>query len=267
MRLALATAVALLLTGCGGSSTPSFTSSNSGFVRFVNGSADAGAVDVYVDGTLTASDTNIAYGKLTAYQSFTTGQHTVKVVATGTQTIIGSLSASTMSINGASYVSAVLTGENHPTAASNPLNLVLIVDTPYQTGSGQAVVNFHNAATSVGTSTQFGYYQIASPTTSATLGTSVAIGAETQPEGIPSGVAGSIAIGLYAGTPTNVTITPSQVSTSCGTNVMPCDSGNLSLYLIDGPAASSAPVAGPYPQGIIASQTAAFIGIFDANGT
>src|ERR1700722_7581790 len=90
MRLAIATAVAILLSGCGGSSTPSVTSNNSGYVRFVNGSADAGAVDIYVDGNLSATDTNLAYGKITAYQSFATGQHAVKVVATGTQTVIGS---------------------------------------------------------------------------------------------------------------------------------------------------------------------------------
>jgi Domain of unknown function (DUF4397) len=267
MRLAIATAVAILLSGCGGSSTPSVTSNNSGYVRFVNGSADAGAVDIYVDGNLSATDTNLAYGKITAYQSFATGQHAVKVVATGTQTVIGSLSANSVSINGASYASVVLTGENHPTGSNNPLNLLAIVDTPYASGSGQAVVNFHNAAGAAGTSMQFGYYQIASTTTSAALGNPVAVGSETQPQGIPSGVAGTTAIGLYAGSSSSVTVTPSAISTSCGTNIMPCDSGNLSLYLIDGPAASTAPVSGPYPQGIVATQSSAFVGIFDANGT
>ncbi|HVA27988.1 MAG TPA: DUF4397 domain-containing protein [Candidatus Baltobacteraceae bacterium] len=269
MKLALATTLALLLTACSGgsSTTPSLTSSTSGYVRFVNGSADSGAVDIYVDGTLSASDTDVAYGGITAYQKFSTGSHAVKVVQAGTQTVVGTLSSASVGVNGATYYSVVLTGETHPSGASNPPNLLTFTDTVYSSGSGQAAVNFHNAASAVGTAQQFGYYSIVTPTTNATLGNSEAVGGATGPQGIPTGVAGTLAIGLYAGSASSITVTPSQISTSCGTNIMPCDSGNLSLYLIDGPAASTSAVAGPYPQGITAAQTAGFVGIFDANGT
>ena len=266
----LATCV-LLLAGCnsGGSSTPTVPGlgNTNGFLRFVNGSADAGAVDIYVDGNLSSSDTNVPYGKITAYQQFSSGTHTIKVTQTGTQTVVGSLSNASVSINNQNYASIVLAGENHATAASNPIQLVTINDQLFNTGSGGAAVNFHNAATGLNATEQFGYYGLTSGP-NGTLGSPVGVGSETNPQGIPSGVAGSTAIGLYAGSMTGITISPSAVDSSgCSSNVMPCNSGNLSLYLIDGPAASSSPSAGPYPQGITATETAAFVGIFDANGT
>jgi len=190
----------------------------------------------------------------------------VKITLTGTQTVVGTLSAASVGVNGQQYVSAILVGENHPSTASNPINLITINDQTFSTTSGQAAVNFHNASDALNTTEQFGFYPLSSGP-SGTLGNAVAFAAETAPQGIPSGVAGSVAIGLYAGTSTGITTTPAAISTACSTNVMPCDSGNLSLYLIDGPAASTQPVAGPYPQGITASEKAAFVGIFDATGT
>jgi hypothetical protein len=262
-------ASALVLSACGGSSSPTVpgTGTNNGFIRFVNGSADTGAVDIYVDGNLTSSDTNMPYGFISAYQSFSTGTHTVKVVLTGTQTVVGSLSAKSVGINGGGYYSVVLNGENHPTSASNAISMLTFSDEVFSTPSGGAAVNFHNAASGLNSSEQFGYYGVSSGP-SGTLGMPMAVGGVTGPQGLPSGVAGSEAVGFYAGTSTSISTTPAQVAgSSCSSNVMPCNSGNLSLYLIDGPAASTSPVAAPYPQGITASQTAGFVGIFDANGT
>jgi hypothetical protein len=51
---------------------------------------------------------------------------------------------------------------------------------------------------------------------------------------------------------------------------LPCNSGSLSIYYIDGPAAStspSAPGTDGYPDGITASQETAMAALFDADGT
>ncbi len=82
-------ALALSLASCGGggSTTPNTTGTAS--VRFINGSPDAGNIDVLVNGKIVAS--NIAYGQITAYGSLTVGTSPLPQVAfvkTGTSTNI-----------------------------------------------------------------------------------------------------------------------------------------------------------------------------------
>lgn len=269
--LATAAALAVALTGCGGGGgTNPIASTTSGYVRFVNGSADAGSVDVYIDGTKQVTE---AYGGVSNYIKVSTGSHTIAVDVTGTQTAVAGIptAALTQSVNGASYVDLVLVGEEHPTIVTDTMNILAYINSPYSTPSGGFAVNFHNAAVVTGQAgTMFG---ITSSTGSQQLGAMMNVAGTTQPVGIPSTfIAPSMTVNftatLAAAANAAVSLTPSQIDPAgCAANTLPCNSGNLSLYFIDGPAASSAPSAGPYPDGITASQTTTFAGIFDANGT
>jgi hypothetical protein len=268
--LVLTALFGLSLAACNGgsSSVPGFGTSN-GYFRFVNGSADAGAVDVYVDGQKLNASGPLAYGGISAYNTYTTGNHTVTVNQAGTTTAITLPSGATsMSVNGASYVSLVLTGEVHPSNPADTLNLVAINDTNlFNTQNGNFAVNFHNAAQTLGQAT-VGYYPANTPAQQSSLG-QISVSQETL-QGIPgTALNANTQVGFYATSgSTTVTKLPSQVDSSgCAANTLPCNSGNLSLYLIDGPAASTSPAAGPYPQGITAAQSAAYVGIFDSNGT
>lgn len=268
-------ATVALLAGCGGGggSTPINSANNNGYFRFVNGSADSGAVDVYVDGKK-INTTAVTYGTMTAYSAFSAGQHTIAIDATGTTTAIAGIGSSelTQSVNGGQYVSLVLVGEQHPAISGDTPNLLAFNDQVYDTPSGGFAVNIHNAApaTAAG-STQFSIMDAGG---SQNLGSALTVGGLTQPTGIPSTFIGASTTVTFKATPstgTAATLTPSEIDSSgCAANTLPCNSGSLSLYYIDGPAAStspSAPPSGTYPDGITAGQTATFAGIFDANGT
>jgi Domain of unknown function (DUF4397) len=269
--LALTVLAGISLSACNGSSgssVPGFGTQN-GFFRFVNGSPDAGAVDVYVDGQKLNTSASVAYGTITAYNQYKVGSHQITINAAGTQTALTLSGGTSQGVNGGQYVSLVLTGEVHPGSGGTALNLVPYSDTVYSTPTGGMAVNIHNASPALGATT-FGYYYINTPSTTQTIGTNpVNVGSETQPQGIPSSaLSATIAVGFYANSPATISIMPSQVdSAGCAANTLPCNTGNLSLYLIDGPSASTSPSAGPYPQGITATQKAGFVGIFDANGT
>ncbi len=164
-----------------------------------------------------------------------------------------------------------MVGEQHPTVVSDTLNILAFVNTDYSTPSGGFAINAHNAATVTGAGgTAFG---ITSSTGSQQLGATVNTAGATQPVGIPSTFISPTETVSFTATPSNTAvaasaITPANVDpTGCAANTLPCNSGSLSLYFIDGPAASTTPSAGPYPDGITATQTAALVGIFDANGT
>ena len=271
--LVLAAAAAALLAGCNGgsNSVPGF-GTNNGFIRFVNGSADAGSIDVLVDGNK-INTSPLAYGGITAYSSLSaTGSHTVTINAAGTSTVIGSISGKTIGVNGANYESFVLTGEAHPVTTANTLNLIQFVDQTFSSSSNGSV-NFHNAAPAIAptqSTVAFGWFVGGSPTTNQQLGTSEAVGSETSPQALPANAASSASIGFYAISPVTggYTTVPANIDpTGCTANKFPCNTGNLSLYFIDGPAASTTPSAGPYPAGISASSQAGFVGIFDASGT
>jgi len=269
--LAIGVITSMLLAGCGGTSPGTLVANNNyGYFRFVNGSADSGAVDVYVDGTK-VNTSAIAYGEMTAYYKVKTGSHTIAVDATGTQTAIAGIpsAALTQGVNGASYVDLVIVGEQHPTVASDTMNILAFVNTDYSTSNGGFAVNFHDAAPATGSqSTNFG---ITSSSGSQQLGASMNVGGTTQPVGIPSTfISPSMKVQFTAttGSLPEVLLNPAQIDSSgCAADTLPCNSGSLSLYYIDGPAASTSPSAGPYPDGITASQTTTFAGIFDANGT
>ncbi len=270
--IAVGSALTVLLAGCGGGTSPSTVVSNTnyGYFRVVNGSADSGAVDVYVDGTK-VNTTALAYGDITNYTQFKTGAHTIAVDATGTQTAIVGIptAALSQSLNGSSYVDLVIVGEQHPTVLADTMNILAYVNTDYSTPSGGFALNFHNAA--VATAAMTTAFGITSSTGSQQLGATMNVAGATQPVGVPSTFISptmTVQFTATSGSTAAVTLSAAQIDPSgCAANTLPCNSGSLSLYYIDGPAASTAPSAGPYPDGITATQTTALAGIFDANGT
>lgn len=267
-------AAAGLLAGCGGgaSSSPLNPANGFGYFRFVNGSADSGSVDLYIDGKLVQS--NIGYGQMIAYQKESPGAHTLAVDVAGTTTAVAGLGSSALdqSVNAGQYVSLVLVGEQHPAVAGDVPNILAFTDQMYDTPSGGFSADFHNAAPVLGAGDA--QFSIFSSTATQNLGAAVNVGGSTQPTGIPSTFIGTSASVTFKATPSSssipaTTLTPSQIDSSgCAANTLPCDSGNLTLYYIDGPAASTQPdTLTTYPGSITASATAGLVGVFDANGT
>ena len=269
--------ISILLAGCGGSSpsNPFNPNTNKGYFRFVNGSADSGAVDVYVNNTK-INTSPVGYGTMTAYYGFSPGGYTIAIDATGTSTPIAGIGAASLkqSVNGGQYVSLVLTGEQHPAVAGDTPNLLAFTDQTYSTPTNGFAVNFHNAANVTGTATT--QLSITSATATQNVGSALAVGGTTGPAGIPSTFVGTNSAVTFTATPSNTaiaaaTLKPDQVDpTGCSANTLPCNSGNLSIYFIDGPAAStspSAPGTSGYPDGITSSQKTAMAALFDANGT
>jgi hypothetical protein len=243
-------------------------------VRFVNGSPDAGPVQLFIDNqeqfcTNGASGAGcaIAYGSVTGYAvNLKAGAHAIILRdVNGNQIAISGFSGS-FSVNGGARYSMVLTGELHPTyTGTSNLSLTTFTDQPF---SGGPAVNFHQASPYVQSlngsgGVQFGFYTGTTPASNS-LGQPAAFGSATTSQSVPSS-AQNVPITFYAMSPTSgFTTTPSDISTSCASNALPCSTGNLSLYLIDGPAASTTPnLTGTLPTGISASSTAGFVGSFD----
>lgn len=283
VRLALlAGAVALAggLAGCGGGSGNALgpisglgPGGNSAQIRFVNGSPDAGPVQIFIDnqqqfcasGT-SGSSCSVSYGQVTTYAvNLKAGQHAIVLKDQSGNSI--SIPAGTVSVNGGARYSVVLTGELHPSYASAPnLTVTTFTDQPFNTPSGGAAVNFHDASAYMAAKNpaplQFGYFTNSNTSTATSLGQTVTFGGETTPQGITNTAALNVPITFYAGSATGTTITPSQIdSTKCSSNAMPCSTGNLSLYLTDGPAASTSPTS--VPSGMSPTATTVFTGTFD----
>lgn len=271
-------ALAAGLTGCNGSSSNVLgpignlgPGGNSAQVRFVNGSPDAGPVQVFIDnqqqfcaGGSSAAGCSLSYGQVTTYAvNLNAGSHAIVLKDQNGNSI--TIPAATVSVNGGTRYSLVLTGELHPSKGTPNLNVTSFTDQPFNTPSGGAAVNAHYAspfmaATSPGP-LQFGFFLNNNTAAPTSLGQTVSFGGETTPQGLPSSAL-NVPITFFAGTATGTVVTPSQInSASCSSNAMPCSTGNLSLYLIDGPAASTSPVTPP--AGISSSATSVFVGAFD----
>lgn len=283
VRLSLLAGILVLassLAGCNGSGNALGPIGNLGpggnnaQVRFVNGSPDAGPVQIFIDNAqqfcqngATGSGCSIAYGQVTSYAvNVGAGQHAIVLKDQNGNQI--SIPTGTLSLNSGFKYSIVLTGELHPSYGGGTPNLGIttFTDQPFNTPSGGAAVNFHYASTYMAATNssplQFGYFLTANPSSTAPLGSTDAFGSETTPQGLQSSALNA-PITFYAGSATGPTVTPGQIdATKCGSNSMPCSTGNLSLYLIDGPAASTSPVGTP-PSSITSSATAGFVGVFD----
>ena len=145
-------ALSLGLSSCGGSSsTPAATGTAS--IRFINGSPDAGAFDVLLNGKVIAS--NVAYGQITAYQTQTTGTSPLPQIAfvkTGTQVnifppIAGNL-AQTFQLGAAAGTKLTIVVEGRAAFANGPLQLAVgsFVEPTPVTGTGQYSIVFHHAS-------------------------------------------------------------------------------------------------------------------------
>lgn len=268
---AVASAVALAACGGGTGSSPFSPNSGKASVRFVNGSPDAGSIEVFIDNQqqfcsngASGSGCALSYGTITTYAvNLSAGAHAVILRdSSGTQINVPNFSGS-LSVNNGSKYSLILAGELHPSYTSSPtLTVATVNEQPF---TGGAAVNFHQASPYVqhlngSGGVQFGYYTGSTPSTNA-LGQPAAFGSATNPQVLPSG-AQNVPITFYAVSPTSgFTATPSQISTSCSSNAMPCSTGNLSLYLIDGPAATTSPTG--IPANLNTGANALFIGTFD----
>lgn len=283
VRLALLAGIAVLagsLAGCNGSSGNVLgpisglgPNGSNAQVRFVNGSPDAGPVQVFLDNQQqfcangsTGSGCSISYGQVSSYAvNLKAGQHAIVLKDQSGNTI--SVTTPSVAVNGGFRYSIVLTGELHPSYGGAPnLTVTTFTDQPFTTPTGGAAVNFHYASPYMASTNpsplQFGYFVNNNTSATTPLGQTVSFGSETTPQGITNTASLNVPIAFYAGSPTGPTVTPSQIDASkCASNALPCSTGNLSLYLIDGPAASTTPTAPP--TGVNASAKAIFVGAFD----
>jgi hypothetical protein len=265
--LAAASALALLLAACNGSTSSILGgATNNGYIRVLLGSPDLQTVDIAIDNNVIQS--NAVYGNLTTYHSASTGAHTIYLYTPGSDTGAG-LYSFTTSVNAGADVTIVVTGEKSPAPGGGPIVAETFVEQPYSTPSNGGALDFHNAspfsAAALGlnqTNVQFGYSLNSSPANNA-LGAPQPVGGGTNPQGLPSN-ATNTPITPYAINNATITTTPSQIAATCATNSLPCTTPNLSLYLVDGPAASLTPTAPP--AGLSPTAKAAFFGAFDANG-
>ncbi len=234
--LALVFVSTACLTACGDAGTTNanvFGTSNAQ-VRFLNGSAAAGSVDVVIDGTVKFAAT--APNTVTNYLSVGTGTHSVTVYPANNDTQSAAIiSNQTFHVNSANYETLALAG-------TAPATFYSFSDQVFSGSySGNGAVNFYNASPTSGLAgIQFGYYTnpqaaSSSPTITA-LGSALAPGNESGPISIPT----SVAIGFGAansGTTTAIaTLKPSQIDPSgCAANTFSCNSGLVSIFLTDGP--------------------------------
>lgn len=267
LRATIAAATILALAACNGSTGSILGgATNNGYIRVLMGSPDLQPVDVAIDNNVIQS--SAAYGNLTTYHSASTGSHTIHLYTPGSDTGAG-LYGFTTSINAGSDVTVVITGERNPAPGAPSVGAQFFVEQPYSTPASGGALNFHNAspyAAAVGglnlINVPFGYSLNSAPADNQ-VGTSQPIGGATNPQGLPA-AALNTAITLYAVNHTTVTTTPSRISPSCSSNFIPCTTPNLSLYLVDGPAASLTPNAPP--AGVALTDKAVLFGAFDGNG-
>jgi hypothetical protein len=261
----LATVAIASLTGCnGGSSSVNPFAPSRGTVRFIDGSPDAGTVDVAIGkanqpnftglvyaGTGFNSSTNSNAG-ISSYTPFNAPTQSIFIYQSGTSTQI-SVPQSSITITPNGRTTIVLTGS----VAKKNLRLVQFNEVLYSTVAGAASVSFHHASVANATTKYtVGIYPFVSSAGSCTTGFAQIppqIIFATKPT-VQIGIAqyASTGIGFCAyssAAASGVTITPSQVDVSNTANVMPFSGTgsingdqNLSTYLIDGPSSAGHPV-------------------------
>lgn len=277
-------ALAMTLSACGGGGANGFIGgvlNNNAQVRFVNGSPDAGSVDVFIDnqqqfcgtGAAGSSSCSVAYAHATDYlYNAMAGTHSIRIEPAGNDSAPAIYSGS-FAVNSGFRYAVALTGEKSPSASGSAIGIQTITEQPFNTPANGASVNFNNASPYVTAqnngAVQFGYYTTA-PSAATTVGSAIGLGAETNPSngGIPAASL-NVPITFYAVSATSgITTTPNAASSAglCSSNSLPCSTGNLSLYLVDGPAASTSP-SGGLPSGVTASSSGVLVGAFDPNGS
>jgi len=153
-RLAIVGALGIALSGCGGSSgtaLPNGAAPNgigggainatASQFRFIDGSPDAGNIDIYFDGAKVA--TNVPYKFITAYITVSSAAHTVAAFATGSTTTVV---IPTTTIAPAGPRTTVLIVAQAGNANKGVLAFGESTAVP---AAGQGAVIFHHAAPSV----------------------------------------------------------------------------------------------------------------------
>jgi hypothetical protein len=269
----LLAAFALSLASCGGGGSTTPNTTGKAMVRFINGSPDAGAVDVLVNGTIVASD--VAYGQITAYQSLTVGTNPLPQVAfvkTGTHTNIfpaangSGPNGETFQLGAAvnSKVTVVVEGR---AALIGSLGLqvgAFIEPTITVTGTNYAVV-YHHASPAANAAAPSGlnigqitlgpqpvYLVQGSMLFSSTQGSATSlVGVSNQPAFI-----GPPGVGFYVGPSVVVTATPVPITSSTASpsptptvTATPIASPTVYAGLVPGPAVTgiNQPAGDTYP--------------------
>lgn len=145
-------ALALSLASCGSGASTAPSTTGTAMIRFINGSPDAGAFDVLVNGKVIASD--IVYGQISTYTTQTVGTNPLPQVAfvqTGTQTNIFSPASGTqgqtfqLGAAPGTKVTVVVEGRK-AFIGSLGLNIGAFVEPTITTPTGQYAVVFHHAS-------------------------------------------------------------------------------------------------------------------------
>ncbi len=271
-------ALALSLASCGGGGSSTPNTSGTASVRFINGSPDAGNIDVLVNGKVVAS--NIAYGQITAYGTLTVGTSPLPQVAfvkTGTTTNIfpsNGTTPQTFQLGAApsSKLTVVVEGRASLIGALG-LQVGAFVEPTVTPGSGLYAVVFHHASPAASAASPNGilvgtvalgpapvYTAFGTMLFSTTNGSASSfVGLNNQPT-----FAGPPGVGFWAGPIVLPTATPIPVSTSTATptpspspSATPIASPTVYAVVLPGPpavipspAGDSFPVTGVDPNNV-----------------
>ena len=228
-------------------------------VRFINGSPDAGNIDVLVNGKVVAS--NVAYGAITAYQSLTVGTSPLPQVAfvkTGTSTnifpAISGSTAQTFQLGAASNSKVTVVVEGRA-ALIGSLGLAIgaFIEPTLTVASGEYAVVFHHASPAASLAAPSGLYvgQVAlGPAPSYTILGSMLFGSTNGTVNSLVGVnnqppfIGPPGVGFWAGPVVLATATPIPVTSTTATptpsptpSVTPIPSPSIYAVTVPGPAA------------------------------
>jgi hypothetical protein len=254
VHVAILGAVAMLsLAACnGGSSSINPFTPSRGTLRVINASPDAGPIDVAIGVAGRPNFTSVSYAGtatggvgISQYVQFNAPTQNVFVYHAGQDSTPISLNMASVTIVPNGRNTLVLVGES----AKGTLKLVNFTEHLFTTAAASAAVSFHHAAPSFASTYTVGYYPIATPTQTTSIGSiSYPSNQPTFLQPLPANVA-SAGIGFSASSgATSVTLTPSQVDPNDTANQMPFNFNgnpnadqNLSIYLIDGPTPVAAP--------------------------
>jgi uncharacterized protein DUF4397 len=148
----IVTMFALTLAACGGGGSTATGSSGNASVRFINGSPDAGGIDVLVNGK--AIVTNLTYSQISAYQTVLVGTSPLPQVAfvqTGTQVNIfpalSSGAAQTFQLGAAPGTNLTIVVEGRQkVVGSAGLNLGAFIEPTITNSAGTYSIVFHHAS-------------------------------------------------------------------------------------------------------------------------
>ncbi|HEY1726909.1 MAG TPA: DUF4397 domain-containing protein [Candidatus Baltobacteraceae bacterium] len=249
-----ALAISLASCGGGGSTTPNTTGTAS--IRFINGSPDAGNIDVLVNGKVVAS--NVAYAQVSAYTSLTVGTQPLPQVAfvkTGTTTNLfpaNGTTPQTFQLGAAANSKVTVVLEGRATLiGSLGLQVGAFIEPTITTPTSEYSVVFHHASPAAAAASPFGIYvgdielgsaplylvygTMSFGTTNGT--TASFVGVTSQPAFV-----GPPGIGFWAGPVITATATPIPISSS---SASPTPSPSPTAAPIPSPTVYAATVPGP----------------------